>query len=221
MPNWVSNSMTVIGERVLIDKITERTFDSDDYRPMPEELANIHRGFTKIGDKEVRTWREVEGEDGKTITVEVSAEEQLELLSKYGVLDWYEWNVQYLGCKWTPKEPGEWERVSSTKARVVFDTPWSPPMELMRYMSAQLDINIELRYCEGGMDFMGMSQFTGGDEFITFYESLSENCVPVNHSSEAACDDWWGDEPDEGCHCVTYTGHLREFLEDFHMHTGG
>jgi Ferredoxin-like domain in Api92-like protein len=218
MPNWVSNSMTIVGERVLIDKFVEREFDSDDYRPMPEELKHLHKGATKIGDKVVHTWRELE--DGTS--VEITPEEQLELLSKHGVLDWYEWNVQYIGCKWKPSDVGEWVRVNDNTARVNFDTPWGPPLELLRYMSAQFDVNIELRYCEGGMDYMGMSQFTGGDEWISYHESMSENCTPANHS-KVECPDWWGDEVEagDGCHCQFYTGHLREFLEDFHMHTGG
>lgn len=77
--------------------------------------------------------------------------------------DWYGWNVNNWGTKWSPSVH-EFNRESDNTIWISFDSAWSPPTTLYEFMSEEYDILAY--YHEGGMAFIG--KFENGDD--DYYE---------------------------------------------------
>lgn len=217
MPNWASCSATFTGDKEAIDKIVATPFSADRWAPMPEALASVSTGSRKIGDKVVNKWRD--NPDG-TATI-ITELEEASLIAAYGAADWYQWASMNYGCKWAPSSIGEWQRVSDTEARVTFDTPWAPPVALFRTISEQEeDVEITLRYCEGGSDYWGIESFLNGWSSEVDGGAMSDYFD--NHTTSEGCPDW---NPEEMyCECSYYDtarGPLASFFETYGMHSGG
>lgn len=156
MPNWCSNSGYIKGEKSVLDEIWNiihsGSMEADGHdprpaitalRPCPDELTQTVAGFRSEGSPEYDDWK-AQQEANK---------------EKYGYTDWYGWCIDNWGTKWTPEFDMERHEGSIWFSG---DSAWSPPEELMRYISEKYPVVIEMSYIEEGMGYMGYSIFDNG-----------------------------------------------------------
>ena len=158
MPNWCSNSLTIEGPDAdaFLDSITfdhgkfSRLFNR--FVPMPEEL-DIMNGRAYINGKRVERWRY--DSDGEKVAV---PEDELEAIrAKFGTDSWYHWSIGNWGTKWDTDG-------SRFGNRLVFDTPWSPPLPFVEKLSRQYpQLTFTLAYAEGGEGFFGTYVVSNGE----------------------------------------------------------
>ena len=63
--------------------------------PCPPELQEIHSGGVTIDGLEYSNWRVKNG-----VNISIPAEEFIEIESKYGFTNWYDWCKHHWGTKW-------------------------------------------------------------------------------------------------------------------------
>ena len=168
MPNWCDNSGQIKGDKATLDEIWniihQGTNESDGHdarpaltalRPCPDDLVNTTAGFLSESSDGYAEWK-AKQEANK---------------AKYGYTDWYGWCVDNWGTKWTPDF--EFERHDGY---ISFSgqTAWSPPEELMRYISEKYPVLIEMSYSEEGMFFIGCSIFEKGETYCSSAEPTAQ-----------------------------------------------
>lgn len=129
MPNWVRNVVTFGDERVLKDCIVEKkvgkTFDFEKVIPMPEELDP----------------------DSDRFIDKLSMEERLLFLKENdGISDWYNWRLKNWDTKWNANETEV-----LNKRKVIFDTAWSAPFNVLRKISEKYHTKVTVRYADEGI----------------------------------------------------------------------
>lgn len=142
MPNWCENRLVVNGSKEVVEQfLTDGINDSDEwtigtYFPIPEELVD---------------------------TTSPSKETNTELIEKYGVDNWYDWNIRNYGCKWdceaydTPSTDDINYGGGDGTLDIGFDSPWSPPTVWMDKISKKYpDLDFTLYFIEPGMNFCGV-----------------------------------------------------------------
>jgi hypothetical protein len=146
MPNWCENSITIKGPA---EKLTALWLAAQDKNygllnamvPMPEGLKNTIKG---TGDE-----AQTEEHDGYT--------------------NWYDWSVARWGTKWdVSTENLRYEPLENGQAQIVgsFESAWSPPLDAFQtYANKNSDVEMELKYFEPGMSFMGVWDTEGGDAY--------------------------------------------------------
>jgi hypothetical protein len=142
MPNWVHVCITA-DKKVLEDMIDEKggiTFEK--VVPMPPKMkkrgthlkimtqAEIDQHWKKY--EEYKAAGKLEHDLGYPSSVGITQEEQDELMTKYGVDNWYDWSLEYWGCKWDASSDETWEDVEDY---VDFSTAWSPPEAFIQALS--------------------------------------------------------------------------------------
>ena len=82
---------------------------------------------------------------------------------------WYSWRVENWGTKWDIDMQGlEFEEFSDGTAAISgwFDSAWSPPVDAFQaYSNENPDVDMELKYFEPGMSFVGVWDSAGGDAY--------------------------------------------------------
>ena len=152
MPNWCNNYVEFSCSRELYNKYNMGAFQFENLLPCPQEL--LERSAPNSEDPE-------------------------EMRAKYGHPDWYDWCVCNWGCKWDIEEatPSLDDSYSSevVSGSIGFDTAWSPPIELYKFMES-VGFQIDAMYFEGGMAFYGFYQ-DGNEDTQNFsnYEDIPEN----------------------------------------------
>lgn len=93
----------------------------------------------------------------------------------------YQWELKYWGCKWGISD-AELRLELANRALFTFDTAWSPPTELIRFVAAaHPELTFTLTYEEGGNGFQGFRMFRaqhhlgGCDEEYTNYLDEEED----------------------------------------------
>jgi hypothetical protein len=85
-------------------------------------------------------------------------------------VNWYNWRVANWGTKWEVDMEGlQLLDVEDGRARIegYADSAWGPPLEAFQaYANANDDVNMELKYFEPGMSFMGVWDTEGGDAYF-------------------------------------------------------
>ena len=83
------------------------------------------------------------------------------LMEEYGVLTWYDWNVQNWGTKWGTHLEEDGIEVDQYNLRFWCETAWSPPNELLQFIANKYKVNVECFYeIEGyGDDGVGKDTF--------------------------------------------------------------
>ena len=171
MPNWCDLSGYIHSDKQTLDNlwsiIHEGSMESDGHdsrpaitalRPCPEDLTRTMSGFMSDKSDDYEAW---------------NAKKQ-ENMAKYGYTDWYGWCVDNWGTKWTPDL--DFERHDDTSIWFHGQSAWSPPEELMRYISDNYPVRIEMTYLEEGMSFVGCSIYEKGQT----YESSGEPTAQWN-----------------------------------------
>jgi hypothetical protein len=86
--------------------------------------------------------------------------------------DWYNWNVENWGTKWDVK-PELLEQPDANTVTLVFETAWSPPLNLYEYLLTQ-GWSVSAKFHESGAAFVG--DFVDGDtdtfEYGNYLEDL-------------------------------------------------
>jgi hypothetical protein len=138
MPNWCANSLKLVArtdeQRELLNKIKQGNDTDKEYKlfgqfyPCPQELLDTKKSFP--------------------VDPNVTSN-----LKKYGYETWYEFNLDNYGCKW---DASDVQLIADTDDYIIlnFDTPWSPPQELYRKLTAD-GWYVEGAWCEQGADFIG------------------------------------------------------------------
>lgn len=102
--------------------------------PMPEELANTSSPTRIVSEKEYKSaCKKIDEENNKNPDwnqkYPITEKMKEERLTKYGVLDWYDWSCAYWGTKWNAYE-------SQVEDEYVgFQTAWSSPAEFIVALS--------------------------------------------------------------------------------------
>ena len=98
--------------------------------------------------------------------------------------DWYNWNISNWGTKWDTVDAEIAEQVglnddldkNLTEIHYYFDTAWGPAREwLRRIAEIYSDIEFELEYSEGGMDFWGKLNYKDGGLVYEEEDQLSHH----------------------------------------------
>ena len=143
MPNWTENRIVVTGSAEVLNKMladgkpnknNEIHFGS--WFPIPETFLNYDTTNHPYGDRlvvgEPSSWEK----DAPIVTeelIEAYKKASAEQKEKYGVVGWYDWNVQNYGCKWDSEIVVK--RVSEEHVEFITDTPWTAPMAFLNKMS--------------------------------------------------------------------------------------
>jgi len=83
---------------------------------------------------------------------------------------WYEWNVSNWGTKWNVT-CYQWERLNEESIHMVYDTAWSPPINLYDTIQST-GLTVESEYCEEGMGFVG--QYIDGIDECYEYSDVED-----------------------------------------------
>ncbi len=100
-----------------------------------------------------------------------------------GVDNWYDWRNRYWGTKW-----GDYDQdvtLDGETVQIIFQSAWSPPIELYNYVCENLDVAVYASYEEMGSDFAGT------------YEDGVDDCMPdLTDAYVGATGDEYPDEDD-------------------------
>lgn len=110
-------------------------------------------------------------EDPAQLTRVVDAYMRSELLNEFVPIDeedpeWYELRLSKWGCKWDvePYDKDNSPEVKDNSVTLMFDSPWSPPLEVFTKMVEEDGFDIEAYYYEPGMQFAGLWE-NGRDDY--------------------------------------------------------
>ena len=144
MPNWVFNQITIKGkteniERFLSDsnKNQNGKLSFSSWIPVPEtfekyDTTNYPNGEGLEVGKPSRPWEE----DSPIVTGELIEEYKAATklqAEQYGVVGWYDYNLETYGCKWDSRV--EVKSHTDDGLILICDTPWSAPTNFFITMS--------------------------------------------------------------------------------------
>lgn len=161
MPNWCENDLVVEGPSALVEDFMrfaagpEGPFDFDRFVPYPEEF--------RLADAAADAW-----ERGNADRPDVNWADCPPDGFDAGGCDWC---VENWGTKWNAvgtrvEGPAEGDEDGTDRVMYHFDTPWTPPIPLVRKAAHFFPgLAFELRYFERGRGFNGILRCEGG-EFV-------------------------------------------------------
>ena len=87
--------------------------------------------------------------------------------------EWYEWNTENWGTKWSPDpDCTEYEKLEDNKITITFQTAWSPPIELYKFMEEN-EFSVKAMYHDESNTFIGRYS-SGADECYEYdYDDLA------------------------------------------------
>jgi hypothetical protein len=121
MPNWVSNTLVVTG-------------DKHDVRAFVDQAAQAHEDpFGGTRQSALSFWNFVKPSD-------------LEFYKD----NWYEWNIESWGCKWDAGDvTTDSTDIDNGYVNYSFETPWGQPREFFEAIVEQFpDLDFNLRFVE-------------------------------------------------------------------------
>jgi len=157
MPNWCHNTLTVEGNPEQLTEFKSKSFVKAKHSS-PEEFDFTFEGLFPTPPEllEETAPTQYRGEDNDTEAIKTFHAKMKDLEYKYDYTNWYDWRVNYWGCKWDASE----SYISSedeAHISVEFDTAWSPPEMWVRYVSTLFpDLKFKLSYMEPGVGFAGV-----------------------------------------------------------------
>ena len=145
MPNWCNNSITITG---------------------PAEKVRALWAATQVEDSGLL-------QALRPMPVELQDTE-----APNAAPNWYDWRVTNWGTKWDIDMEGlEFEEFSDGTAAISgwADSAWSPPVDAFQaYSNENPDVDMELKYFEPGMAFVGVWDNEGGDAYWDDVSDLLE-----------------------------------------------
>lgn len=190
MPNWVTNTVTVTGEPVEIDKFKQtlaRPYPQQKTAPSEnDKYRNTVEGEWEIPDEpqeEFAFWN----------IIAPPEEHWEQYFGVHGWSDgeergknpwnWYEWNCRVWGTKWSASDCCVVDEAAGS-VTYHFNTPWDTPRGIWQALADQYpQLNIFVRYQE--------EQGWGGELVIENEDimQISEWDIPTSHSDWQAIDE--------------------------------
>lgn len=172
MPNWTSNTITVVGKpadlRAFLEAVKweDELFDFHRLIPMPEILKHTGAGSRTIDGQDVTSWYVIDPEHPLPGEENVRAftPEELAVLKDIGHDSWYSWRIQRWGTKWNAGSARiDRAGLEAGSIEIAFDTAWSAPLPLfytMRALFPHLSFTCQWRDEEDGDERLHTLVFT-------------------------------------------------------------
>jgi hypothetical protein len=153
MPNWCSNTLTLVHEdRKMISravKAAQKDALFNEFAPCPQALSETTEG--SFGDKlEQARLNDIRENNRQT----------------YGYSSWYDFAIGEWGCKWDISNGSDDYKIKKVDngyaVTLTFDTAWSPPINFYDKL-LELEFTVNAMYYEPGVNFCGQ-YFDGQDE---------------------------------------------------------
>ena len=144
MPNWCRNTIVVSGKSEDLDFFEKIKFDFEKILPTPAELnAPENKVVNQIFKGEFKDTTEVYKDHDLSCLDEEQTKTAKYLIDKYGSCGWYSWRCDNWGTKWTAKDI-VFERKDTTHLSIDFETPWNPPVPILKHLTKIFDVKILL-----------------------------------------------------------------------------
>lgn len=167
MPNWVSNSVRVTGDKEELKRFTEqagrsytRKYQDVGGEWYEAESNNEHLSFWNFVRPDESILDEYWGSERQDLTLAETLQHKTN--------HWYDWNIRNWGVKWDAKDVyfEDWDG----ELAYDFETPWSYPEDVLVAMVAQYPtLTFSIRFLEEqgwGGEALGMNgEFSITDEW--------------------------------------------------------
>lgn len=161
MPNWCSNKATIVAssetDLLQLLRLAKRGYKPEEDGEYPERGLNVF-----MMDSVLPTPQHLL--DAKGMTDEVGFQQAIEGNKEYEYNNWYNWRLAHWGTKWdiAEVEMGEITHRSKDKYSVSlwYNTAWSPNVAFWEYVCELGPFEVELKYFEEGMGFVGETLIT-------------------------------------------------------------
>lgn len=165
MPNWCSNTLTLVHEdRTMISravKSAQKDALLNEFVPVPQALSDTTEG--SYGDK-LEQARLIAQREGNVKT--------------YGYASWYDFAIGEWGCKWDISNGGDDYKIKKVgngySVTLSFDTAWAPPINFYNKL-VELEFEVSAMYFEPGVNFCGV--YYDGNDDIYDLTTLSSEAV--------------------------------------------
>jgi Ferredoxin-like domain in Api92-like protein len=150
MPNWCDNTLTIEGTSEDAIRIMDAFRNNNPFN-------KIHKCPDELYDQEAHSYGGSDEDRAR------SDARRAVLKAKYGYESAYDWHCGEWGTKWDVDTNVYDETAFSLS--VSFDSAWSPPIELYRWINRHYpDVRLTWTYEEGGAGFQGEG-YCEGDIF--------------------------------------------------------
>lgn len=191
MPNWTNNVIRFSGTPEALKSVKaavreeDEIFDFNQFLPCPPELRDSISPLQVVATEEAAVrinndWtHRTQKHEGEGTIRAISAQERGRRLRDYGADDWYSWNMNNWGTKWQGSS-AEILYEDGESIIISFETPWSAPHKLFKYLQEELKLTIV-----GGSIYEDGSEFElhGSLAAFTNYFTLHEE-VEVDATDE-------------------------------------
>lgn len=156
MPNHCTNNLTITGNKDEIKRFHTAIIQGekqeweqfrilDNLLPAPEDLRVTPKGYFPENEQE-----------------QIKQQHERNLF-KYGYKDWYDWNCNNYGSKWSDYE-GSFSSIGDEYLMLSFNSAWSSLHIGIENVSKQFPtLNFLLSWHEGGMAFLGGASIRNGE----------------------------------------------------------
>ena len=175
MPNWCANSLKLVAKTADSEKKLAEIVQELERAKGAGESAEIFKLIKPIPEALMITSGWLGKDTPEQAALEIA---QNENLKKYGYKDWYSFCIGEWGTKWDMNNQYEDEpyTIEGNKVTMVFDTAWSPPMEIY-YALEEMGFEVEATYVEQGVGYIG------------YYSNGEDHCEEMNQFYPAPTDD--------------------------------
>jgi hypothetical protein len=189
MPNWCVNQVDIQGDEAEVAKLValvkseDSVFSFEKIVPPPD--TDAYRGVASSSDYLCGCKSEyVDGVwtiNGKAL-VGRTCPEHLAIAVLDSPDNWYNWNIEHWGTKWSAAEGwndrADSEEIVEGKTSYNFDTAWSPAEPVVAALAEQFPtLTMQHRYCEAGMGFAGEIAYVDGKQ-VSFEEYDMGDSLP-------------------------------------------
>ena len=202
MPNWVSNSLRVTGNREELQRFAKQAGAA--YRRKFHELTPDGLAWVDgdVSDHHLSFWNFVRPDD--SIMDEYWGEEprnrSLAEMMEHASNHWYDWNIRNWGVKWDAKDV-YFEDWGGNELTYDFETPWSIPMQVYDAMASQYPtLDFSIRFLEE-QGWGGEIEGSDGEMCV-----VKEWDIPVTHEERMEYVGY--------CHCEEMRDDEAEYMYD-------
>ncbi len=204
MPNWVRNSIIMMGPESTIQEIYELVKDNSEIGSMDlEDNKSILKHYFPLPEDatEVRTSTNPEGvEISYSVFTDKGYEDALKL-----------WGTKWADCD--TYAAGDPDPMTGGVASLVIDcqSAWAPPMEGFRALSEKFGLLVGMSFEEEQPDFIGCVIFINGEQRYFHEESGSNIDASLPKFPDGGTDDeqseWWNER-------MEIVAEFRNLVED-------
>lgn len=165
MPNWCANSLKLVATTPDSEKKLAEIVQELARAKTAGESAGIFNLIKPVPEALLIT----AGSFGDTVEQAALKKAEQENLKTYGYKHWYDYCIAEWGTKWDMNNQYEDEpyTIEGNRVTMVFDTAWSPPMEIY-YALEEMGFEVEATYVEQGVGYIG------------YYSNGEDHCEEMN-----------------------------------------